>query len=111
MLLTKRSGELMAKKFHELLQEQLEAKGVTPYRLRQLTGLSAGAVSKLVNGESMPTWDSLLKICKALGVTCEAFVVEVELPEPSPERPKGRPAREKGEPSKEKALKRPKKGK
>jgi transcriptional regulator with XRE-family HTH domain len=75
--------------FADRLTALREAAGVTMYRLAQLSGLSKQAISRLENGETRPAWDTVLALARALGVSVEAFVVE--LPEaPPPPEPKRR---------------------
>lgn len=83
----------MPKTFAEALQTQLDRAGITAYRLHQLTGLSQSTISRFLSDGMHPTWDSVQKIAKVLGVGCDAFQVDdVPLPEaPTPLGPGGRP--------------------
>ncbi len=76
-----------------------EAASISQYRLAQLSGLSKQTVSKLELGETAPSWETVQLLAKAMGVSCEEFVVEdVKPPEPPPVKkpgPKG-PRKPKG---------------
>lgn len=77
--------------FARTLHTRLESAGITAYRLSQLTGISKGAMSKLLSGKVEPSWESVLKIAKAMGVSCEVFAADVELPDAPEQRGPGRP--------------------
>jgi transcriptional regulator with XRE-family HTH domain len=96
-----RGGVTVARKRDTLggrLAAAREAAGVTQYRLAQLTGLTKQTISKVEKDETAPTWQTVVLLAKALGVSCEAFVTpDVRLPEPPPvKRPGPKGARKKG---------------
>ena len=70
-----------------------EAAGISQYRLAQLSGVTKQTISKLELGETAPSWETVILLAKALGVSCEHFVTdEIQLPEPPPVKrpgPKG----------------------
>jgi transcriptional regulator with XRE-family HTH domain len=52
----------------------LEQKGVTPYRLAQIAGVSQNRIYKIVNSPEIPphtTWDTIKKIAKSLSVSLD----------------------------------------
>ena len=59
--------------FGNRLKKLREAKGWSQKQLADAAGLSQKGVSHWENNERTPAWDAVLKLCKALGVTCEAF--------------------------------------
>jgi|HubBroStandDraft_6_1064221.scaffolds.fasta_scaffold258398_4 transcriptional regulator with XRE-family HTH domain len=82
----------MSKGFAELLAELLMEKGITPYRAAQVSGVSKQMLSLLLNGKSQPSWETVVRLSRALGVSTEAFVVEpVQLPGATEPSPRGRP--------------------
>lgn len=77
-----------ARKLHELRL----AAGMSKYRLAELAGLSWQGVALLEKGDREPSWDTVVRISLALGVSCEEFIDRgFTLPESTPPRPKGRP--------------------
>ena len=106
-------GVPMPKTFSELLREQLDKANMTPYRLRQgSTGLSNAAISKLMNDKNLPRLGKRFENLQALGVSCEVFAIEVDLPEAPDERGRGRPKDEsESEAQEPKATTQPKKKK
>jgi transcriptional regulator with XRE-family HTH domain len=59
-------------------------RGFSAQELARRAGLHAMAIVKLERGERQPVWPTVLKLCQALAVTCEAFVE----PPPTPKRKK-----------------------
>lgn len=53
-------------------------RGISKYRLAQLTGMSLTAISKIMEKESIPTIPTLEKICNALGITLAQFFTRDE---------------------------------
>jgi transcriptional regulator with XRE-family HTH domain len=67
---------------------------ISQYRLAQLSGISKQTISKLELGETAPSWETVQLLAKALGVSCEAFVIEdIQPPEPPPVKRPGRKPR------------------
>jgi len=56
------------KGFGARLREIRESKGITPYRLAQLTGLSKQGVLNLEMKDADPKLSTLVKLAEALGV-------------------------------------------
>lgn len=80
------------REFGKVLADMLEQKGMTAYRLAQLAGLGQPSVSKLINGQSQPTWDTVQKIRVALGVEfADLVTIDEEPPEVAEKRGRGRP--------------------
>ncbi len=59
--------------FAEKLRELRLAKGLSEAGLAKLSGVSFGAIHNYGLGNRQATFTSVVKIAKALGVTCEAF--------------------------------------
>jgi transcriptional regulator with XRE-family HTH domain len=83
--------------FARKLIELRTAAGVSAYRLAQLTGISRQALSQLETGQTIPTWETVQKIARALGLNCEAFEDPgLELPEAPEPKKAGRPRKGQG---------------
>jgi transcriptional regulator with XRE-family HTH domain len=67
-------------KFHKRLLRLRQERGLTWYRLAQLSGLTKQALSALELPTGNPTLDTLRKLSKALGVPIEELVQENEPP-------------------------------
>lgn len=78
--------------FAEKLSELREAAGLSQAVLAKKAGLSQKAVSNWEQGERLPSWDAVLKICRALDVSCTEF--EDCDAGPPPKKPRGRPKRD-----------------
>ncbi len=61
--------------------------------ISRVSGDESFGIAKLEQGVTKPTWETVLSLCQALGVTCEAFTKPAE--EKSPAKP-GRPKKSKG---------------
>jgi transcriptional regulator with XRE-family HTH domain len=59
--------------FAALLAALLRREGLTAYALAQRSGVSKQALSKLLSGDSRPSWDTVVKLADALGVSTESF--------------------------------------
>lgn len=57
----------------ERVKELCEKRGVSKYRLAQLTGMSQTAIGSIISKASMPTLPTLEKICDAFGMTLAQF--------------------------------------
>lgn len=79
--------------FAERLRELRTRSGISQYELARRSGLSSQAVNRLESGDREPTWGTVKKLCKALGVTPNDFVAE-DPPAPEPP-PSPRPRRRK----------------
>ena len=55
------------------LVDLCEKRGLTKYRLAQLTGMSQTAIGIIISKESIPTIPTLEKLCSAFGITLAQF--------------------------------------
>jgi transcriptional regulator with XRE-family HTH domain len=77
--------------FGPQLRTAREAAGKSQRALADEVGIDVVTVSRLERGEQEPAWPLVLTLCKALGVTCEAFAL-APAERPAAEEPKmGRP--------------------
>lgn len=75
--------------FGARLKELREQAGMTQQQLADAAGMHRFGVSKLEQGLREPSWATVRAICKALGVSCEAFNQEAaEKPATGPGRPR-----------------------
>jgi transcriptional regulator with XRE-family HTH domain len=77
--------------FAKRLKELREAAGLSKYRLAQLSGLTRQAISNLELGNREPTWVTVQRLARALGVSMEDLA-DPEIIRP-PEPPRRRPGR------------------
>jgi transcriptional regulator with XRE-family HTH domain len=77
-----------AERFSGRLKELREQAGLSQKALAEKAGLATSAIGHLEQGLRKPTWETVLALADALGVTCEAFTVSAESEAP---RPRGRP--------------------
>jgi transcriptional regulator with XRE-family HTH domain len=96
----RQEGVRMARKKRETFGNKLarlrEAAGVSQYALAKMTGLTNQAVTYLEAGERQPTWETVQRLAKALGLDCTAFADEgLVLPVYKPGKP-GRKPKQKG---------------
>jgi DNA-binding XRE family transcriptional regulator len=71
------SGALMGVlgvRFNERLRELREKAGLTQRALAERAGVPLGSIQHHEQGVRVPSWASVAKICRALGVSCEAFM-------------------------------------
>src|SRR4051812_39214483 len=77
--------------FGPKLRELREAANLTQPQLAERAGLKKAGIANLEQGRREPAWATVQALCKALGVSCEAFNVE---PTTSAKpRGRGRPAK------------------
>jgi transcriptional regulator with XRE-family HTH domain len=79
-------GAVMVGGFGQKLKEIRARAGLTQEALARAADISLSAVTKLESGKVDPTWGTVQRIAKALGVSVEAFKDE-ESPELEPTRP------------------------
>jgi transcriptional regulator with XRE-family HTH domain len=84
--------------FADRLRACRQGKALSQYALAKRSGLTKQALSRLELGQRDPTWTTVQLLAAALGVSCEAFTVPVELPVVVPARP-GRPPRAEARPA------------
>jgi transcriptional regulator with XRE-family HTH domain len=75
-------GEDMATSFGKRLKELREEKGLTQEGLARAVEMSVSAVSKMEHRELDPSWSTVQKLARALGVSCEAFSDQSEEDKP-----------------------------
>jgi transcriptional regulator with XRE-family HTH domain len=61
----------------ERIHSRRKELGFTQERLSDLTGLSANQISNLENGYSVPTIDTMLRLCNALKATPDYFLLGI----------------------------------
>jgi transcriptional regulator with XRE-family HTH domain len=100
--------------FGPRLKELREAKGLTQPELAERAGMNRFGIAKLEQGVSRPHWDTVVALCQALEVDCNAFMQEPSTrkpagpgrppkpAEPAPvatKKPRGRPRKTAAEPA------------
>jgi transcriptional regulator with XRE-family HTH domain len=71
------------------LRELREAAGFTQQQLADKAGLTREGVAQLETERREPSWRTVVSLCQALGVSCEAFLKEPAAGhEPRPGRPR-----------------------
>lgn len=70
------NAEVLAKNFKNLLRK----KGISQYKLRQVTDLSRGTIENIANGckNGLPTTDTVIRVCEALDITVSDFFRDEE---------------------------------
>jgi transcriptional regulator with XRE-family HTH domain len=81
---------MSAEWFGRRLRELRESTGMNRVELAKKAGLSEGGVRDLEQGHRHPSWETVLKLAGALGVSCEAFCQAPAGGAPV-KRPRGRP--------------------
>lgn len=79
-----------ADRFAVRLKELREGAGLTQQKLADDAGLKLGGIRDLEQGRRKPAWETVLALCKALGVDCTAFTQEPASESTEPAR-RGRP--------------------
>jgi transcriptional regulator with XRE-family HTH domain len=97
--------------FGQRLRALREEAGLTQAELAARIGYNQFSIAKLEQGIREPTWSTVLALCKALNVGCEAFQFDQQAnaPPAAPRRP-GRPKKTMEEPSALKETRRKKRG-
>ncbi|HEY7425026.1 MAG TPA: helix-turn-helix transcriptional regulator [Gemmataceae bacterium] len=71
------------------LRELREAAGFTQQQLADKAGLTREGVAQLETERREPSWRTVVSLCQALGVSCEAFLKEpASGHKPGPGRPR-----------------------
>lgn len=65
--------------FGARLKSLREERGMTQQQLADAAGMNKFGLAKLEQGVTEPYWPTVLKLAKALNVTCEAFAGVLEL--------------------------------
>lgn len=79
--------------FGARLRELRVAAGLTQPELGSKAGVEKGTISRIERGERSPTWETVIALATALGVSCEAFNEAAGLM-PTPTRGRPRKAHE-----------------
>ena len=79
--------------FAQRLKELREASGMTQQALADLAGLKLGGIRDLEQGRNKPTWETVLALASALGVSCVVFDQQPVKTDPPK---KGRPRKDAG---------------
>jgi DNA-binding XRE family transcriptional regulator len=66
-------GDLVPSGFGERLRVVREGKELTQKQLGDLADVHPNTIAKLERGDQEPNWPLVLKLAKALSVTCESF--------------------------------------
>jgi transcriptional regulator with XRE-family HTH domain len=76
-------------RFAGRLAELRTAAGLTQQQLADKAGLHRVQIARLETGQQGASWETVLALCKALGVSCEAFrVAPADVPKKGPGRPR-----------------------
>jgi transcriptional regulator with XRE-family HTH domain len=98
--------------FGQRLKQLREEAGLTQPQLAERAGMNRFGVAKLEQGQREPSWDTVQRLAKALGVGCSAFEGTVSAEdEPAPPSKRGRPRKAPGEAAPEADKPEGKKGK
>jgi transcriptional regulator with XRE-family HTH domain len=80
---------MVNERFAGRLAELRTAAGLTQQQLADQAGLTRDGVAKLEGGSRAPSWETVLAICSALSVSCEAFrTAPTDAAKKGPGRPK-----------------------
>jgi transcriptional regulator with XRE-family HTH domain len=101
--------------FGPRLKQLREAAGLTQPQLAERAGLKKAGIANLEQGRTRPHWDTVVALCQALGVDCNAFMQPPTAPrEPAgpgrptkPEPAEQAPKRSRGRPRKQSAAAEP----
>lgn len=86
-----------ADRFAGRLRQLREEAGLSQKALAEKAGLVTSAIGHLEQGLRKPTWETVLALARALGVSCSAFEShEGPATEETP-RPRGRPRKDAGQ--------------
>lgn len=81
--------EVRAEWFGPRLKELRVKAGLTQGHLAERSGLTQGGIANLEQGHREPAWSTILALCAALGVSCDAFLQQPADATPSgPGRPR-----------------------
>ena len=92
--------------FAERLRQLRDARGWSEAKLAEASGLPVATVHNYSLGRRKPSFAAVVKLARALGVTCEAFAdcEDIADGEPDPVRPR-KPSGEKPAPKRRKKAK------
>lgn len=70
---------------HARLQQLLRERGWTEYRLSKECGLAQSTIGNIFRRNTVPSIETLEKICKGFGITLSQFFADKDLVEMTPE--------------------------
>lgn len=70
---------------HEKLQNMIDERGWSKYRLSKECGLSESTIANIFRRNTLPSIDTLEAICHGFGITLSQFFAEDEMVELTPE--------------------------
>jgi transcriptional regulator with XRE-family HTH domain len=73
-------------RFMDRLKELRDKAGLTQQQLAEQSGIPIGSIRNHEQGHRVPSWGSVVKLAKTLGVTCEAFSECLEVQDEPPAR-------------------------
>lgn len=83
---------MKAEWFKDRLRELRAQAGLSRQELADKAGMKLNGIRDLEQGINKPSWETIIALCQALGVTCDSFLLEPgELPPPAAGRPKKAP--------------------
>lgn len=96
---TSREARMQAEWFKDRLRELRTGAGLSRQELADRAGLKPNAIRDLEQGVNQPSWSTVIALCQALGVTCDAFLQEPAQPAEKPKggRPRKRKPGEEGD--------------
>jgi transcriptional regulator with XRE-family HTH domain len=78
------------KGFAAKLRDLRQAAGLNQVELADRVGVTKQSIGRLESGDSGPSWEMVMKLAAALGVSCEAFVDEPPAAKKKPARKAGK---------------------
>ena len=70
---------------NERLRKMLEERGLTTYKMAELSGLSHTTLANVFKRNTVPSISTLQAICKGFGITLSQFFAEGDMVEMTPE--------------------------
>ena len=70
---------------NEKLREMLKERGLTTYKMAELSGLSHTTLANVFKRNTVPSINTLRAICNGFGITLSQFFAEEEMVEMTPE--------------------------
>src|SRR5947208_15649317 len=88
-----RGPPMKAEWFAGRLKELRERAGLTQPQLAERAGMNRLGIAKLEQGVTKPSWETVIALCKALKVSCDAFLQAPATPQQTGRgRPRKAPA-------------------
>ena len=73
--------------FKDLLRELREKAGFTQVQLAEKAGMPLGTLRNHEQGQRLPSWPTIVKLARALGVATDVFTASDEVKEPAKAKP------------------------